>query len=240
MKKQLLILLSLFATLGLYAAQQDTTRMDIRRSTVTAMVEYSYNKTYGHFANFDARALLPLSRHVEMNINLQASIKNIYSVGVILRPKVVLTYGELFFDTEVLYKAVMRANQMDLVTALSLGYRFDYASVQIGSFARVMDFYGREMHSEDAWQCEPFNFLYRLEVYCRPQAERWNIGAAFSNYDDYQFERMWQPLFELNGRYDPADHWRVLLNVQCKPTGMFHLNAAFYGVTVRAGFTYRF
>ena len=240
MKKLSLLLLSLAAVTGLFAAQQDTTRTSIYRSTVLAMVEYSYNKTWGHFANVDVQALMPLNRYVELNVNLQASFKNVYTVGVTLRPKVVLPYGELFFDTEVLYKAVLRSNQMDLVAALSLGYRFDYASVQIGSFARFMESFSRDWHSEETYQVEPFNLLYRLEVYCRPQTERWNIGAAFANFDDYQFERMWQPLFELNGRYDPADHWRVHLSAQCKPTGMFHLNAAFYGFTLRAGFTYRF
>ena len=130
------------AVMAIYAAQQDTTRTNIYRSTVSTMLEYSYNKTWGHFGNVDVQALLPLNRYVEMNINLQASFKNVYSVGVVLRPKVILPYGELFFDTEVLYKAVMRDNQMDLVTALSLGYRFDYVSFQIGSFARVMGFYG--------------------------------------------------------------------------------------------------
>ena len=241
MKRLRLLFIACFGTvMAISAAQQDTTRTNIYRSTVSTMLEYSYNKTWGHFGNVDVQALLPLNRYVEMNINLQASFKNVYSVGVVLRPKVILPYGELFFDTEVLYKAVMRNNQMDLVTALSLGYRFDYVSFQIGSFARVMGFYGREWHSEEAYQCEPFNLLYRLEVYCRPQAERWNIGVAFANFDDYQFERMWQPLFSLCGRYDVADHWRVHMDVQCKPTGMFHLNAAFYGATVRAGFTYRF
>lgn len=237
---KIVLLLCMVTVSSIFAAQQDTTRTNIRRSTLTAMVEYSYNKSWGHFGNADVQALLPLSRHVEMNVNLQASFKNVYTVGVIIRPKVILPYGELFFDTEVLYKAVMRANQMDLVTALSLGYRFDYVSVQIGSFVRVMSGYGRNWHSEDAYECEPFNLLYRLEVYCRPQTCNWNIGVAFSNYDDYQFERMWQPLFALGGRYDIDEHWRVHLDAQCKPTGMFHLNAAFYGATVRAGFTYRF
>lgn len=235
-----MLLLCMVTVSSVFAAQQDTTRTNIRRSTLTAMVEYSYNKSWGHFGNADVQAFLPLSRHVEMNVNLQASFKNVYTVGVIIRPKVILPYGELFFDTEVLYKAVMRANQMDLVTALSLGYRFDYVSVQIGSFVRVMSGYGRNWHSEDTYECEPFNLLYRLEVYCRPQTCNWNIGVAFSNYDDYQFERMWQPLFALGGRYDIDEHWRVHLDAQCKPTGMFHLNAAFYGATVRAGFTYRF
>lgn len=240
MKKLGLLIVGLVAVVSSYAAQQDTTRTDIRRSTISGAIEYSYNKTWGHFANADVQALLPVNRYVELNVNFQACFKNVYTVGVVVRPKVVLPYGELFFDTEVLYKAVMRANQMDLVTALSLGYRFDYASVQIGSYARFMGFYDRNWHSEEAYQCEPFNLLYRLEVYCRPQTCNWNIGAAFANFDDYQFERMWQPLFELNGRYDIDEHWRVYLNAQCKPTGMFHLNAAFYGATVRAGFTYRF
>ena len=240
MKKVGLLIVGLGMVVMSYGAQQDTTRTDIRRSTISGAIEYSYNKSWGHFANADVQALLPVNRYVELNVNFQACFKNVYAVGVVVRPKVVLPYGELFFDTEVLYKAVMRANQMDLVTALSLGYRFDYASVQIGSYARFMSFYGRNWHSDEAYQCEPFNLLYRIEVYCRPQSCKWNLGAAFANFDDFQFERMWQPLFALNGRYDIDEHWRVHLDATCKPTGMFHLNAAFYGATVKAGFTYRF
>ena len=234
----LLLLLAVATT----AAATDSTRWVLpeARYSISGSIEYAYNKSWGHFANIDAQALLPINKHFEMNVNLQASIKNVYSVGVVLRPKFPLPVGELFFDTEVLYKAVLRANQMDLVTALSLGWRFDYLSVQIGSFCRVMENYGREWNSEEAYNIEPFNLLYRLEVFCRPQAENWNISAVIANFDDYQFERMWQLLFMLNGRYDIDDHWRVQLLAECKPTGMFHLNAAFYGFTLRAGFTYRF
>ena len=121
MKKLGLLIVGLVAVVSSYAAQQDTTRTDIRRSTISGAIEYSYNKTWGHFANADVQALLPVNRYVELNVNFQACFKNVYTVGVVVRPKVVLPYGELFFDTEVLYKAVMRANQMDLVTALSLG-----------------------------------------------------------------------------------------------------------------------
>ena len=238
---------SLFVTLlmmhcALCMSATDSTRWQLPESrySITAMVEYAYNLSWGHFANIDAQALLPINRHFEMKVNLQASFKNVYTAGVIMRPKFPLPCGELFFDTEVMYKAVLRANQMDLVTALSLGYRFDYLSVQIGSYARVMENYAREWNSEEAYNIEPFNLLYRLEVFCRPQSCNWNISAVFANYDDYQFERMWQPLFMLGGRYDIDNHWRVHLDAECKPTGMFHLNAAFYAATVRAGFTYRF
>jgi len=58
--------------------------------------------------------------------------------------------------------------------------------------------------------------------------------------DDYQMERMWQPLFMIGAWYDVTDHWRINMGVQCKPTGMFHLDATFYGATLRAGFSYKF
>lgn len=61
-----------------------------------------------------------------------------------------------------------------------------------------------------------------------------------SNVDDYQMERMWQPLFMVGAWYDVTNNWRLNFGVQCKPTGMFHLDATFYGATARAGFTYRF
>lgn len=241
MKKIAILFVLLGAMASLHAAP-DSTKWVLPESryAVTASVEYAYNKSWGHYANIDAQALLPINRHFEMNVNLQASFKNVYTAGVVLRPKFPLPAGELFIETEVLYKAVVRARQMDLVTALSLGYRFDYLSVQIGSYARVMESYDRDLNSEEAYNVEPFNLLYRLEVFCRPQRCNWNISAVFTDYDDYNFERMWQPLFMLGGRYDVDAHWRVMLQAQIKPAGMFHLNAAFYGATVRAGFTYRF
>lgn len=241
MRKFLFILCMLSCAIGV-AHASDSTKWVLpdARYELTARLEYAFNKTWGHYANIDAQALLPINRHFEMNVNLQASFKNVYTVGVILRPKFTLPVGEMFFDTEVLYKAVVRARQMDLVTALSLGWRFDYLSVQIGSYCRVMESYDREEHSEEEYNIEPFNLLYRLEVFARPQACNWNLNFVFTDYDDFQFERMWQPLFEIGGRYDIDNNWRVHLQAQIKPTGMFHLNAAFYGATVRAGFTYRF
>lgn len=116
----------------------------------------------------------------------------------------------------------------------------DYVSFQIGVFGRVMSSWDRDWNTEETYNIEPFNLLYRMEVFCRPQTSRWNISACVANIDDYQMERMWQPIFMLGGRYDINDHWRVLLQGECKPTGMFHLNATFYSAYIRTGFTYKF
>ena len=55
-----------------------------------------------------------------------------------------------------------------------------------------------------------------------------------------ELPELWQPLFMVNAYYDVTDHWRLQFGAQCKPTGMFHLDATFYGATARAGFSYRF
>ena len=211
-----------------------------RRYTVSGLVEYSYNRTWGHHANFDIQSLMPINPHFEMEARLQFSTANVYTGALQLRPKFELPVGELFIETDILYRAVVRNQLGDITAALGLGYRMDYVSITLGVFTRVLDDYNRSWYNDETFVVEPFNLLYRLEVFCRPQNNPWNLSFMFSNVDDYQMERMWQPLFSIGAWYDVKDHWRLNFGVQCKPTGMFHLDATFYGATFRTGFSYRF
>lgn len=211
-----------------------------RRYSLTFLTEYSYNRTWGHHGNFDIQALMPINSHFEMEAKVQLSTANVYTGALYLRPKFELPVGELFVETDLMYRAVARNRMGDITAALGVGYRMDYVSVTLGVFGRVMDDWNRSWHSTDSYVVEPFNLLYRLEVFCRPQANPWNLSFVFSNVDDKHMERMWQPLFMVNAYYDIADHWRLQFGAQCKPTGMFHLDATFYGATFRTGFTYKF
>ncbi|MGM9838250.1 MAG: hypothetical protein ACI30A_07185 [Paludibacteraceae bacterium] len=204
------------------------------------MGEYAYNRTWGHMGNVDIRALMPINPYFEMQANVQLSSAAVYTGAAVLRPKFALPAGELFLETELLYRAVARNRQGDFCAALSVGYRMDYVSLNIGMFGRVMSSWDRDWHTTETYNIEPFNLLYRLEVFCRPQTCNWNISACIANVDDFQMERMWQPIFMLGGRYDVDNHWRVLAEAECKPTGMFHLNATLYSASVRAGFCYCF
>jgi hypothetical protein len=116
----------------------------------------------------------------------------------------------------------------------------DYVSVTLGLYCRVIDNWDRSWHTDETYVVEPFNLLYRVEVFCRPQNNPWNLLFLISDVDDYQMERMYQPLFGIGAYYDVNDHWRLNFAAQCKPTGMFHLDATFYGATFRTGFSYRF
>lgn len=236
MKKHLLILLAL-CPMWLAAANPG---FGDRRYSITCMGEYSYNTTWGHHGNLDVQALMPFNPHFEMEAKLQFSTANVHTVAVQMRPKFELPVGEMFIETDLMYKAVARNRISDITAGLGVGYRMDYVSATLGIFCRVMDNWDRSWYTEESFVVEPFNLLYRVEVFCRPQNNPWNLSFLFSNVDDYQMERMWQPLFGVGAWYDVNDHWRVIASVQCKPTGMFHLDATFYGATARAGFTYKF
>ena len=237
MKKKLLFLLLSALSAALSAANPG---FGERKYSLSGMVEYSYNKTWGHHANFDIQSLMPINPHFEMEARLQFSTANVYSGALQIRPKFELPVGELFLETDVYYRAIARNRIGDITAALGVGYRMDYVSITLGVFSRVIDDWNRSWYNEESFVVEPFNLLYRLEVFCRPQNNNWNLSFMFSNIDDYQMERMWQPLFGIGAWYDINEHWRLNFMAQCKPTGMFHLDATFYGATGRVGFTYRF
>ena len=237
MKKTLLFLLLSALSAALSAANPG---FGERKYSLSGMVEYSYNKTWGHHANFDIQSLMPINPHFEMEARLQFSTANVYSGALQIRPKFELPVGELFLETDVYYRAIARNRIGDITAALGVGYRMDYVSITLGVFSRVIDDWDRSWYNEESFVVEPFNLLYRIEVFCRPQNNNWNLSFMFSNIDDYQMERMWQPLFGIGAWYDINEHWRLNFMAQCKPTGMFHLDATFYGATGRVGFTYRF
>lgn len=236
MKKGILFL-TLLCPLWLFAGKPG---FGERHYSLSAMAEYSYNTTWGHHGNFDVQALMPFNPHFEMEAKLQFSTANVHTMALQFRPKFELPVGEMFLETDVLYRAVARNRIHDFTAALGVGYRMDHVSVTLGLFCRVMDDWDRDWHSNETFVVEPFNLLYRIEVFCRPQNNPWNLSFMFSNVDDYQLERMWQPLFSVGAWYDLNNHWRLNFAAQCKPTGMFHLDATFYGATFRTGFSYRF
>ena len=237
MKKSLLLLFLLTAWISVFAGSPG---FGDRRYSIGGAAEYSYNKTWGHHGNFDIQSLMPINQHFEMEAKLQFSTANVYTGTLQLRPKFELPVGEMFIETDLMVKAVARNRLSDLTAALGVGYRMDYVSVTLGVFSRIMSDWDRSWYSNESYVAEPFNLLYRLEVFCRPQNNPWNLSFMFSNVDDYQMERMWQPLFSVGAWYDVTDNWRIVAFAQCKPTGMFHLDATFYGATLRAGFSYRF
>lgn len=208
--------------------------------SVSLHVGYGHNLTYGSYANFDLDAYMPINKHFDMQANVRTSTADFYTMGVQLRPKFALPVGELYIEDRLMMRFVSRDSFRDFVHALSVGYMMQYVNVQVGMSNRIITPLPYTERSGNEMILEPFDAVYRVEAFVRPQSSPWNISLALSNIDNYQVERMWQPMFYLGGWYNINDHWRVRLSGKMKLAGMFHLNAHYYGTELRAGAEYRF
>lgn len=236
MKKSILIFSTWLVALGAMAQVQPGDE----QYAVSLHVGYGHNLTYGSHANFDIDAYLPINKHFDMQASVRTSTANFYTAGVQLRPKFVLPVGELYLEDRLMLRFVSRDSFRDFVHALSVGYMMQYVNVQVGMANRIITPLPYTKRSGDEMILEPFDAVYRVEAFVRPQTSSWNISLCLSNMDNYQVERMWQPMFYLGGWYDINEHWRVRLSGKMKLAGMFHLNAHYYGAELRAGAEYRF
>ena len=201
---------------------------------------YGHNLTYGSFATFDIDAQLPINQYFEAEANLRTSTANVHTLGVQLRPKFALSVGELFLEDRLMANFLLRDHVNEFAHAISLGYRMQYVSAQLGFFSRVMVPMPYERNSDNASISEPFKLLYRVEAFVRPATSSWNLAVAISNVDDYMMERPWTPMLYLRGWYDVNNHWRLHLAGKYKNAGMFHMNAHYYASELRVGAEYLF
>ena len=208
--------------------------------SVSLHTGYAHNLTYGSYANFDLDAYMPINKHFDMQANIRTSSANVHTMGVQLRPKFCLPKGELYLEDRLMMRWAKRDNYCDFAHAISVGYMMQYVNVQVGMANRIIMPLPYEQHSNDAMILEPFDAVYRVEAFVRPQTASWNISLCLSNMDNYQIERMWAPMFYLGSWYDINPHWRIRLSGKMKLAGMFHLNAHYYGAELRAGAEYRF
>lgn len=210
------------------------------RYTLTATAGYDHNRTWGHFASFDLQTTMPIHKHLDIDARVQYQTAKVATGVAIIRPKIPLYVGELYFETGLNYKSLIRARQHEFAAAITIGYRMDYVSAAIGVDMRMSRPYSDGRPHTSRSNIEVPNICYALQVWCRPQTSIWNITARIANSDYYTIERPWHPIFMLGAQYDFDNHWRILLYAQCKPTGIFHLTANYYAATLRTGLTYRF
>lgn len=209
------------------------------RYAISAYANYGYNSSWRNYGGVDVRGFLPLARHFEMTINAESLTSGVFSSSVTAIPKFQLPVGEIFMDGTVSFRNLYRYELSELVFAASAGYRMNYISVQAGLFCRGMFDTGNSPEKSSLWET-PLNLVYRIAFRVRPLECRWNVGGGISNYDEYEYERMWQPMFFINGHYDLNERVSLLACVRIKQAGMFHQIASFYGIDTRCGVSYKF
>lgn len=238
MKK--ILLFSLFLALPLVAWPALPVQHGDSAYALSLSAGYGYNSTYLSHGDFDISAFLPVNPYCELQADIRLSTADVYSFGFQARPKFLLPVGCLYLQTQILYRDLHRNLFHEFSGAVSLGYRMDYVDFSLGCGMRLMRPFALDYHSTEQMVAEPFILTYSLRVFVRPQSADWNLYFRLSDWDDFQIERVWSPIFGLGAWYDIDSHCRLGLMADCKPTGMFHLNAAFYAASALASFSYRF
>ncbi len=241
-KLHYMVLLVAGVLLGMWATPaQAANESETAAYALSVYADYGYNYTWENYGGATLLAYLPINPHFEAEVGARLLSSNVHTFQADLRPVFPLPVGALYLSTHVIYTASFRNQIQDVAASLGIGYKMDYVNVQFGLQTRLIDALGRDPHSASQIVYEAPHLLYGIEACVRPESTSvWNLSLRFANFDEFQIERMWQPLFAIGGRYDINKNWRVLADVTCKPTGMFHLNASFYGIQTRAGFTYSF
>lgn len=206
--------------------------------SISAGGVYGWNETWGHFGGADIATHLPVHRYFEADANLEYTSAALLTCGASVRPLMPLGEkgGTLYLDASLLYRFFQRGKNSELVPALSMGYRWDYIGAQIGFSNRLIMGSGAGASKVG----EPFDMIYKLRFNVRPPQSMWNLGGGICNFSPYEYERMWQPFFFIDAHCDVAEHFRLMAEIYIKESGMFHLAAAFYGITTHVGCAYVF
>lgn len=216
------------------------------RYSIAAEGVYGYNGSWQHHGGADIKAFLPVHKNVQLEAGAEVLSPKEISTFATIRPVLPVGHGELFMDLSMNFRPYLLYSDYDLNAGASFGYRQDYISAQVGVSGHWMGILhnagnnGTPNNNTNATLTEPWMVMYRIRACVRPHTSSWNIGGGLCNYNEFVWERFWQPLFFVDAHCDIAKHLRVQASAYIKPAGIFHQVATFNEITVRAGLTYIF
>ena len=230
--KQLLIALLFCSSLSALAQEKSPI-------SIQSYAEYGYNYTWGHYGGLAVIGNFPINAYFDLEAGINTATSNVHAINTKAIVHFPLKVGDLTLENRYLYRLFLRNNTQDLAASLSVGYAINHFKVGLGVYARIYGDIRFERHNESIPNIvEPFNLMYSIEGQLFKQDHNWNLALCMSNHDNFQIERMYQPIFTLKGNYKPAEHFNLLAEVACKPAGMLHGSANFYAIYTRLGFSY--
>lgn len=228
---------ALFVCVNMYARQNQEKADD--RYGITVLGVYDYSRTFAHQGGVDIAGHMPFHTYIEADAGFEFLGPNILAGTLVARPKLPLKVGELFLDAAVHLRSFNTFGIGTFALAASLGYRMDYVSAQLGiQRTAIHDF--RKMPGDKGSDIVEPNLVFRVAVNVRPQTSPWNISLGAGNFNLYQYERLYYPIFFLGGHYDFTEHLTLQAEVDLKFSGMFNMTTHFNELTARAGLTYSF
>jgi hypothetical protein len=236
-KKRLVFLLICILSVTLLDAQE------VKRHSISADVGamglVGFSNTYRWYSGVDLKGNMHVD-NTDVALNFEALTANVYSIGMTVRPNFEVCENGIVFAEGTLHSRFFGIYKTyEFVYAGSVGYRMRHFEVQLGLFSRTIDAFGRNWHSVENYVTEPFNLLYRAKVSVMGFDNPWDVYFIGGNFNDYEYERMWEPIFSVGGRWDFRDRWSAVAEWTLEPAGMFHGTVKFYDAIFRIGVTYK-
>ena len=232
------IFLLLFLCLAFVLNAQEARKHDISADFMALGVA-GYNHTYNYYCGTDLKGVLHVD-NTDVTLNLEGLSAETYSMGLSVSPSIeVCTNGFVFAEGTLSSRIFEKYKIFEFVYAGSVGYKMRHFSAQVGLFSRTIDDLNRDWHSTDSPVTEPFNLLYKVKVSIMGFDHPWDIYLVGGNFNDYEYERMWEPIFALGGRWDYKSRWSALAEVTMQSAGLFHGTVKFYEATFRAGVMFK-
>ena len=236
MGKKLLLLLICVMPL-MISAQEKQRKVS---GDITAQGVLGYNDTWRWYGGGDIKGALHLNK-IDFHLDFEGLSSDVFSVGLTASPYFdVCKNGQVFIDGTLHSRIFSGDRAYEFVYSGSAGYRMRHFSVQAGVFARVIDAIGRDWHSVENYMIEPFNVLWRVAASIKGFGNPWDIYFVGANYNEFEYERVWQPIFTVGGRIAAGEKLSIVAEGTLKPTGMFHLDTTFYAAWLKAGVNYKF
>ena len=236
-KKRLFFLLICLFSMTVLNAQE--TRKHVISADVAAQGLVGYNTTYNWYEGLDLKGVLHID-NTDFTLNIEALTEKTFSLGLTGSQAFrVCDNGYVFVDGTIHTRVFPQYDVYEVVYAGSVGYKMRHFSVQMGMFSRTIDMISRSWHSLDSPVTEPFNLLYKFKYSIMGFDNKWDINLTLANYNDYEYERMWEPMFSMGGRWDFKDRWSAVAEGTLKPAGQFHGTIKFYDAVLRVGVMYK-
>ena len=236
-KKRLVFLMICLFSVACLEAQE------AKRHSLTADVSMQgllgYSNTFKWYGGADVKGVLHVD-NTDFTLNLEALTANTYSLGMtVSRSFEVCSNGFVFLDGTLHSRIFSIYKTYEFVYAGSVGFRMRHFSAQVGLFSRTIDAFGRDWHSLENYVTEPFNLLYKVKISVMGFDNPWDVYLVGSNYNDFEYERMWEPIFSLGGRYDFKERWSAVAEGTLEAAGIFHGTVKFYEAVMRIGIKYK-
>ena len=238
MVKKRLVVLLVFLFSAVFLIGQETMKHSIS-ADIGAHGLVGYNRTFKWYGGTDLKGVLHVD-NIDFSLVLEALTKNVYSFGLTVSPYFeVCKNGFVFLDGTMHSRIFGIYKTYEFVYAGSVGFKMCHFSAQVGLFSKTIDAMGRSWHSLDNFVTEPFNLLYKVKISVMGFDHPWDVYVVAANYNDYEYERMWEPIFSLGGKWDFKDRWSAVAEWTMQSAGMFHGTVKYYEAVLRAGVSFR-